>query len=222
MGGLLMSAEETVMKRITLLLGITVVVVVAACAAPERSRNMADPQTLAQTLAEQVCSNCHGLDGNSISPNFPRLAAQQPNYLKAQLAGFRSHNRSDPAGFEYMWGLSRSLTERQIEGLADYFSRQTAAKRRAVDPATLATGADIYQKGIPTQGVPPCMGCHGEDGKGTDQFPRLAGQHADYLVKQLNVFKRTDERPEGSVMKVIAHGLTNADVMHVAAYLQSR
>ncbi len=210
------------MKSYPLLPAILLATLLAACAAPERSRNMADPRTSAQTLAEQVCSNCHGLDGNSVSPNFPRLAAQQPNYIQAQLKGFRSHNRADPAGFEYMWGLSRSLTEQQIEGLAAYFAQQKPAARPTVDAATVTIGANIYQQGLPGQGVPPCMSCHGEEGKGTEQFPRLAGQHADYLVKQLNVFQRTDERPEGSVMKVIAHGLTTADMKHVAAYLQSR
>jgi cytochrome c553 len=216
---------EIVMKRNASCVAATIGVVVATtflgCAAPERSRNMADPQTTAQTLAEQVCSNCHGLDGNSVSPNFPRLAAQQTNYLKAQLAGFRSHNRQDPAGFEYMWGLSRSLTEKQIEGLADYYARQKPAPQRRTDASLVAIGMKIFQQGLPTQGVPPCASCHGEEAKGTEQFPRLAGQHADYLVKQLNVFQRTDERPEGSIMKVIAHGLTPADMQSVAEYLQS-
>ena len=210
------------MKLIALSASILVATSIVGCAAPERSRNMANPSTSAQTLAEQVCSNCHGLDGNSISPNFPRLAAQQKNYLVAQLKGFRGHNRSDPAGFEYMWGLSRSLTDSQIEGLADYFGRQKPLPAATSEDARTATGKDLYQKGLPAQGVPPCISCHGAEGKGGDQFPRLAGQHADYLVKQLNIFQRTDERPEGSVMKVVAHGMTLPDMQHVAAYLQTR
>ena len=210
------------MKRIVLSAGIVIATAIAGCASPDRSRNMANPNTSAQTLAAQVCSNCHGLDGNSVSPNFPRLAAQQKNYVVEQLKGFRSHNRSDPAGFEYMWGLSRSLTDSQINGLADYYARQQPLAAATADDGRVSSGRDLYQQGIPAQSVPPCMSCHGAEGKGSEQFPRLAGQHANYLVKQLTVFQRTDERPEGSVMKVVAHGMTLSDMEHVAAYLQTR
>ena len=217
-----MDTRETYMKLTALSACIVLATSIAGCASPERSRNMANPNTSAQTLAEQVCSNCHGLDGNSVSPNFPRLAAQQKNYLVAQLKGFRSHNRSDPAGFEYMWGLSRSLTDSQIDGLADYYVRQKPLLAASGDDGRVSSGRALYQQGIPDKGVPPCMSCHGAEGKGSDQFPRLAGQHADYLVKQLTVFQRTDQRPEGGVMKVVAHGMTSSDMQHVAAYLQTR
>ncbi len=210
------------MKLIALSASIVLATSIMGCASPERSRNMANPSASAQTLAEQVCSNCHGLDGNSVSPNFPRLAAQQKNYLVAQLKGFRSHNRADPAGFEYMWGLSRSLSDSQIDGLADYYLRQKPLPVTTADNTRVVLGRDLFQQGIPAQNVPACASCHGAEGKGSDQFPRLASQHANYLVKQLTVFQRTDERPEGSVMKVVAHGLTLSDMEHVAAYLQTR
>ena len=210
------------MKLTTLSACIVVATSIAGCASPERSRNMANPNTTAQTLAAQVCSNCHGLDGNSISPIFPRLAAQQKNYVVSQLKGFRTHNRSDPAGFEYMWGLSRSLTDSQIDGLADYYVKQKPLPAVTADGATVSSGRALYQKGIPDKSVPPCMSCHGPEAQGTEQFPRLAGQHADYLVKQLNVFQRTDERPEGNVMKIVAHGMTPLDMENVAAYLQTK
>lgn len=210
------------MKLTTLPACIVVATFIVGCASPERSRNMANPNTSAQTLAAQVCSNCHGLDGNSISPIFPRLAAQQKNYVVSQLKGFRTHNRSDPAGFEYMWGLSRSLTDSQIEGLADYYVKQKALPAVIADSATVSSGRALYQQGIPDKSVPPCMSCHGPEAQGTEQFPRLAGQHADYLVKQLNVFQRTDERPEGNVMKIVAHGMTSSDMESVAAYLQTK
>ena len=210
------------MKRIVLSAGIVIATAIAGCASPDRSRNMANPNTSAQTLAAQVCSNCHGLDGNSVSPNFPRLAGQQKNYFVAQLKGFRSHNRADPAGFEYMWGLSRSLTDSQIEGLADYYSQQNPLVAASTDDGRVSSGRDLYQQGIPAKSVPPCMSCHGAEGKGSDQHPRVAGQHADYLVKQLTIFQRTDERPDGSVMKVVAHGMTKSDMENVAAYLQTK
>ncbi|MGZ5714542.1 MAG: c-type cytochrome, partial [Caldimonas sp.] len=79
----------------------------------------------------------------------------------------------------------------------------------------------IFESGVPATGVPACTGCHGAQGQGNATFPRLAGQHADYLVKQLIVFQRTDERPEGAIMKTVAHELTPENVRDVASYLQA-
>src|SRR5690349_13414424 len=97
---------------------LLLVLLATACANTPRSRDTANPDVSGQTLAQQVCSNCHGVTGNSVSPNFPNLAAQQPAYLIAQLEGFRGQSRRDPAGFEYMWGLSRHLSDGQIRQLA--------------------------------------------------------------------------------------------------------
>jgi len=193
----------------------------AACASPERSRSLNDPAVPATATAQQVCSNCHGVDGNSISPNFPRMAAQTQPYLMEQLKAFRGHGRSDPAGFEYMWGLSRSLSDAQVEGLADYYSSQKPLPNPAPsDPAIVAKGKALFEEGNPGKSLPACKVCHCDRAQCNAAFPRLAGQHADYLVKQLEVFQRTDQRPEGAVMKTIAHLLDAADIRAVAAYLQ--
>jgi cytochrome c553 len=193
----------------------------SACSSVERSRELGDASVPAQTLAQQVCSICHGVDGRAINPSFPNLAGQQSAYSVSQLKEFRSHNRLDPAGYEYMWGLSRHLTDQQIAGLAAYYAAQTpAAPSRAADAAALKEGRKIFSEGIADQSVPACRSCHGEKAEGRDQFPRLAYQHADYLVKQLEVFQRTDERPEGSVMKTVAHQLTAANIRAVALYLE--
>ena len=82
-------------------------------------------------------------------------------------------------------------------------------------------GKAIFASGVADKGIAPCAGCHGAQGQGNAMIPRLAGQHADYLVKQLLVFQRTDERPEGSVMKTVAHELTPANMRDVARYLQA-
>ena len=209
------------MQRITLPLALAVVALGAACSSLERSRNVADPDVSGKTLAQQVCSNCHGFDGNSVSPNFPNLAAQQKSYLVGQLESFRKPGRSDPAGFEYMWGLSRHLTDKQIGELADYFAAQKVVSPRAGEPLQAAKGKEIFEQGLPAQAIPPCKSCHGEQGQGMDGVaPRVAQQHADYIVKQLQVFKRTDQRPEGAVMKVIAHGLETENMENAAQYLQ--
>ncbi len=194
----------------------------SGCSALDRSRNLADPRVSAVTLAEQVCSNCHGLDGNAVSPNFPNLAGQGEDYLAAQLRGFKARGRRDPAGFEYMWGLSRSLSDAQIQGLATYYAAQVPARQPLEASAAAARlGQSIFTDGVPERNVQACAGCHGASGQGQAAIPRLAGQHADYVVKQLLVFQRTEERPEGGIMKTVAHALTPSDIASVAAYLQS-
>jgi len=202
---------------------LTATLVVASCSNIERSRTLNNPDVSATVLAVQVCSNCHGVDGNSVSPNFPKLAGQQETYFIAQMTGFQSHGRSDPAGFEYMWGLSRSLTEAQIKGLAAYYAAQVPGKLRASAPqAQIDAGKAIFKTGVAAKEVPACTTCHGDQGQGNDKFPRIAGQHDDYIVKQLMVFQRTNQRPDGAVMKTVAHGLSQQNIEDVAAFLQTQ
>ena len=208
------------MKNLSIALALATAAAFSGCATPQRSRALNNPATPPVTIAQQVCSNCHGIDGNSVSPNFPRLAAQQPAYTIEQLTSFRTHHRSDPAGFEYMWGLSRHLTDGQIKGLAEYFAAQAPAPNPAVNAALAERGRDVFEHGVPAKSIPPCASCHGDHGQGNGTFPRLAGQHSDYVVKQLLVFQRTDERPEGAVMKTVAHLLTRDNMQAVAEYVQ--
>jgi cytochrome c553 len=193
----------------------------AGCTSLERSRALGDPAVAAQSIAMQVCSNCHGVDGNSVSPNFPKLAGQTEAYLTDQLKEFRNHRRADPAGFEYMWGLSRHLSDDQIAGLASYYAAQKPAVPTDPGGAPSVRGEALFEHGVPDKGIPACSGCHGKDGQGNDKFPRIANQHADYLVKQLMVFQRTDERPEGAIMKTVAHELTVDDMAQVARFLEA-
>jgi cytochrome c553 len=214
----LLKSSEDAMRWI--LLAAIAALGLIGCANLERSRDLANPNVRPEVTAAQVCSNCHGLDGNSVSPIFPRLAGQQESYIVAQLENFRSHQRSDPAGYEYMWGISRSLTDGQIKGLAEYFGRQTVRKNAAVADGSLDAGRKIFEQGVPEKETAPCMACHGANAEGLGAFPRLAGQHQDYLVKQLHVFQETEGRP-GTPMKQITHLLTNEDMVNVAAYLQA-
>ena len=195
----------------------------AGCANVERSRNTANPDVSGNTLALQVCTNCHGPTGNSISPNFPNLAAQQEAYIELQLHVFKNHTRVDPAGFEYMWGLSHNLTDKQIHELAAHFASQPL-ERAPVEgkPERIAAGKAIFTNGLPEQSIPACSSCHGPEGMGNATFPRIAGQHVDYLKKQLTVFQRTNQRPEGVLMKTVAHQLTKENIENVAAYLQAK
>ncbi len=210
------------MNNVSITLALILAAIGTGCqTTPERSRNLNDPSVSGKTLAQQVCSNCHGIDGNSVNPNFPNLAEQQKDYFVDEIKEFKSHDRFDPAGFEYMWGLSRSLTEKQVGELAAYFAAQKNIPDKSADPKREAEGKLVFDQGVPAKNIPPCMACHGPEAAGNGTFPRLAGQHADYIMKQLTVFQRTDERPQGAVMKNVAHDLTPDNIANVAAFLST-
>ena len=211
------------MSAFQIRMALAAAIVLSGCAPLERSRETANPKTPAIALARQVCSNCHGLDGNSESPNFPRLAGQTESYLVEQLTSFRSRGRVDPAGFIYMWGLSRNLTDEQIKGLANYYASQkpAAVVYRTGKTALIGEGKAIYEGGVPSKNVPGCAVCHGQEGQGNGQFPRIAAQHADYLVKQLGAFQRSAVRPDGGVMKDISHDLSHEEMLAVASYAEA-
>lgn len=209
------------MKTTTLTLVLALTAISAGCTTESTSRNLGDPSVHGKTLAEQVCSDCHGVTGNSENPTFPRLAAQQAWYISAQLNAFRGHHRMDPAGFEYMWGISRKLTDAQIKDLANYYAEQKPGADKPTNAMLAREGKAIFNSGISGEGVPACMACHGAEGAGSAQFPRIAGQHANYIVKQLNVFQKTEERPQAAAMKVVAHNLKPAEMNAVAAYVST-
>ncbi|MDR3565828.1 MAG: c-type cytochrome [Negativicutes bacterium] len=167
-------------------------------------------------MATKVCSMCHGVTGESTSPMFPKLDGQQREYLIQQLTDFKGHARSDESGTQYMWGFTH-LTDTQIGELADYFSSQSPMKANA---GTFSErGELIFHKGLPESGVIQCNSCHGAEGQGNAQFPRLAGQHGNYLIRQIKVFQLTEQRPRGALMKQVTHALSDADAAAVAHYI---
>ncbi|WP_199155071.1 c-type cytochrome [Chromobacterium sp. ASV23] len=182
-------------------------------------------QALAEQTPEQLarawCANCHMADGNSISPLFPRLAGQQAAYLQQQLQMFRAKSRSDDAAHDYMWGVAGGLSDEQIMGVAAYFAAQKPAPNPAKrDENLIAAGKLIYEQGKESSGTPACQACHGPRAEGTDQGPRLAGQHAPYLMKQLHVFE-SPQRPSAVAMQAIIKTLSADDLHALTAYLQS-
>ena len=211
------------MKKITLIVSVALASLATGCSNVEHSRDVANPDVSGKVLAQQVCSMCHGVTGNSINPTFPKLAGQQKDYMTDQLKFFRGHDRSDPAGSEYMWGITRHLTDKQIGELADYY----AAQKRLPDPSNNVPleelGKQIFTKGVSDgdRSVPACETCHGADGHGRGIFPFIAGQHEDYILKQLNIFKKTEERDEkvGQMMKNETHDLSDEEMKAAAAYI---
>jgi len=177
----------------------------------------------AENLAYVKCQLCHGPQGNSISPIYPALAGQKAWYILEQLQAFRAQTRRDPYARGYMWGIASNMSDTQMAALADYFSKQTpfaSAPAPFVNvTAEVERGKSVYNEGVPANGVAPCSACHQADAGGSDQFPRLAGQHASYLIKQLIALKSGSR--EQIVMNGIAGPLQEPDMKAVAFYLES-
>jgi len=176
-------------------------------------------QANARYVAVTVCGTCHGVTGNSTQPKFPRLAAQKANYLVAQLKAFRGQTRGDPDAIGYMWGMASQLDDVRIAALAAYYAAQTPEARAAGDRAAIARGREIYEHGVASEGVPPCSACHGPDASGLQDFPRLAGQHAQYVLKQLASFQSSMR--DVAIMHGVAQNLRLQEMEAVAAYLQT-
>jgi cytochrome c553 len=172
-----------------------------------------------QRIAVGTCATCHGPKGHSVSPQFPVLAGQHANYLLAQLQAFKSHTRGDADAVGFMWGMAAPLDADVMAAIAGYYSRQAPRAGARGYPQLNARGKQIYQNGDPAEGVPPCAACHGLLAAGTDNYPRLAGQHVQYLLKQLRSFQ-TNLR-NVAVMHGVAQGLKIDDMRAVSVYLQS-
>jgi len=191
-----------------------VAIAVTACRGAPPESGSAD-STVAGTV--HVCSSCHGPDGRSISPTFPRLAGQQKDYIIVQLQAFRDKTRADPHAQTYMWGMAARLSDATIDGIAAYYASQTpVAGSPSASPET-AAGKKMYTEGIPSENVPACMSCHGEKAEGNGPIPRLAGQHQAYLARQLEAFASMARANE--IMHENSKDLTPEQVSEVTAYL---
>lgn len=176
-----------------------------------------DPKQ-AEATVTQVCAACHAVDGNSASPVNPRLAGLNYEYLNKQLLNFKSGERKSPV----MAGIVANLTPQDMQNLAAYYSAQQPKAAKAKDQALALTGQKIYRGGVQGSGVPACAACHGAQGQGIPtQFPRLAGQHTDYIYDQLNKFRTGERANDGAkMMRTIAAKMTDADMRAVATYIQ--
>ncbi|WP_020166928.1 MULTISPECIES: c-type cytochrome [Methylotenera] len=170
----------------------------------------------AEQIVKNVCAACHAVDGNSVISLNPKLAGQHPEYLLKQLTNFKDGTRANAV----MLGMVTNLTPEDMQNLATYFAgqKQTLAKAKTNGAGSL--GEKIYRGGIAKTSVPACAACHGAKGAGIPkQFPRLAGQHADYTQQQLKTF-RTGERANAPMMIAIAAKMTDAEMQAVADYIQ--
>jgi cytochrome c553 len=161
------------------------------------------------------CALCHGMDGQSASAVYPRLAAQHPDYLVKQLKDFRDGRRKS----ETMTDMAKDLQDADIASLAAFFASKKAGGRQSGDVDLAAVGKYIFQRGNNFSGVAACASCHGPKGFGTEQLPRLAGQHPAYIEIQLKEFNKRARTNDNSIMHSIAAKLTELETKAVSVYI---
>ena len=164
------------------------------------------------------CAACHGPDGNSMAPSFPKIAGQHADYLVKQLQEYKSGERKDAT----MNGMAAPLSEQDMADLAAYFASQEATVGKAAEDK-VELGQTLYRAGNAASGVSACAGCHGPAGNGNPmaKFPSLSGQHADYTAMQLKNFRAGARANDaGSMMRGIAKKMTDAEIDAVAQYIQ--
>lgn len=209
---------RTMLTAVAVSLGLSVALGLSASTA------FAAGDAVAGKTKAAVCFACHGQDGNSPAPTFPKLAGQGERYLDKQIHDIKSGARAVPA----MAGLTANLSDADIADIAAYFSKQTASVNQA-KKELVAKGELIYRGGISGKGVPACSACHAPDGAGNALagFPHLGGQHADYIVTQLKAYRAAadgdvagrandgDTKP----MRMIASRLSDNEIAAVASFI---
>jgi cytochrome c553 len=162
-----------------------------------------------------VCASCHGADGNSGSPENPKLAGQHPEYLVKQLVEFKSGKRKNAI----MQGFASTLSDEDMRNIAAWASQQKAKPGFAKDKALVAAGERIYKGGIADRQIAACAGCHSPTGAGIpSQNPRLAGQHADYITSSLKAY-RDGGRTNNAIMTGVAAKLNDREIKAVSDYI---
>jgi cytochrome c553 len=194
---------------------LTLGILVSAATVPALAAG--DPEVGKQKAAS--CAACHGADGNSVNPEWPKLAGQHESYLVKQLTYFK-HGERDNAT---MQGMAAGLTDRDREDLSAFYASQETTIGEA-DPELVVLGEKIYRSGNADSGVAPCMGCHGPNGAGNPaaDYPALRGQHAKYVEIQLHGFAEGTRHNESAIkmMQILASRMTNREIKAVASYIQ--
>ncbi len=175
-----------------------------------------------QEIAGKVCAACHGPDGNSPLAVNPSLAGQHAEYLYKQLSNFKSKD-GKPAerNNAVMAGMAAPLSDDDMKNVSAYYAGQTARPRTARDPELVKQGQQIYRGGIAAKSVAACASCHSPNGAGLPaQYPRVAGQHAEYTAAQLKAFRAGDRKNDpNAMMRTVAAKLSDREMAAVSEYL---
>lgn len=167
-----------------------------------------------------TCAACHGVDGNSVTPDWPMLAGQHASYIVRQLRAFKEGERTDVT----MKPFADMLSEQDMLDVAAYFAAQTPTPKGA-DPSLVGLGQQIYRGGVPDRGVAACIACHGPEGNGNPlaAYPRISAQHASYTTKQLNAYRAGERRSDvefNQMMRNVAGALFDDEIRALASYMQ--
>jgi cytochrome c553 len=187
------------------------IIIVALCIGQAQADATADR---AKQIVKEKCYLCHGVEGESSSAIYPRLAGQHEEYIAKQLADFKAGRRKGT-----MNEMAADLTPEEMTALGNYFAAMPPQAHRVRDKEFESVGAYLYQKGNSYSGVAACKSCHGETGKGTQNLPRLAGQHKRYLVSQLQDFNKRTRTNDNAIMHSIASKLTEFEIQALANYI---
>ncbi len=170
----------------------------------------------APEVVQTVCAACHGPDGNSLAPTFPKLAGLQVEYLEKQLREFLSGKRKN----DLMDSSLPALKAANLGDVVAYYASQKRSAGTVSDDKLAAAGKAIYDDGNTGSGVPSCSGCHQPEGEGNARYPRLAGQHATYTMAQMQAFKEgTRTNDKARVMRAVAARMTEQEIAAVAEYI---
>ena len=162
-----------------------------------------------------VCASCHGADGNSATPAYPKLSQQHPEYLVKQLQEFKAGKRKNAI----MQGFASALSEDDMRNISYWAASKKAKPGFSKDKDLVALGEKIYRGGISDRQVPACAGCHSPNGAGIpSQYPRLGGQHADYTAAQLTAF-RDGVRKNSMQMTQVAAKLNDREIRALSDYI---
>lgn len=195
----------------------TMACVLAASARADQTADLAESS--ARLIADHVCAQCHGPRGYSKVPAYPNLAAQPPEYLAARIKAFRTRPQ-EPKGHDEMLGMSAAVDGPTLEALVRYYASEPPVKGRRGSVEATRRGRLLYANGLVDRGVPACLLCHGENAEGHYVVPRLAGQHAVYLTRQMRVIQSKER--ETLIMHAAINGLTPEQIRALALYLQAQ
>ena len=167
-----------------------------------------------------TCAACHGVDGNSVTPEWPSLAGQHARYTERQLQAYRNAERADPG----MQGFSQLLSPEDMRDIAAYFATQSISAKGA-DPELVERGERIYRGGIPEREIAACIACHGPRGHGNALagYPRISHQHAPYLAATLRAYQSGERRSDATLnqmMRNVAELLLDDEIEALASYMQ--
>ena len=184
-------------------------------AKPEAAKIAKPDLVKGEALFTAVCAACHGADGNSGTPANPKLSQQHPEYLVKQLQEFKSGKRKNAI----MAGFAGALSEEDMKNIAYWAGSKKSKPGFAKDKELVALGERIYRGGVSDRQIPACAGCHSPTGAGIPaQYPRLAGQHAEYIATQLTSF-REGVRTNSTQMNQVAVKLNDREIRALADYV---